>query len=203
MELKDYQQEAVNQLVKYTKKYLKGGANPIFLDAPTGSGKTVMASAAMEEISGTLPYEHDGTFEKVAFIWIAPNKLHEQSYLSMKSYFKVTNNMRPLVWDEIDHTLGQLEHGDVLFLNWASINTTEGEHINLVWKQTETQEDLQGVFNNTHEAHVAIVVVIDEEHNYGENAKEVMRRINPDVTIRISATPKYPADGNYQPVKID
>ena len=203
MELKDYQQEAVNQLVSLTKKYLKGGAKPIYLDAPTGSGKTVMASAAMEEITGTLPYEYDGQFEKVAFIWIAPNKLHEQSYLSMKSYFSVTNNMRPLVWDEIDHTLGQLEHGDVLFLNWASINTTEGEHINLIWKQTETQEDLQGVINNTHDAHVAIVVVIDEEHNYGENAKEVMRRINPDVTIRISATPIYPADNNCQIVKID
>lgn len=203
MELKDYQQEAVNQLVSLAKKYLKGGAKPIYLDAPTGSGKTVMASAAMEEISGTLPFEYDGQFEKVAFIWIAPNTLQIQSYKSMKSYFKATNNMRPMVWDEIDHTLGQLEHGDVLFLNWASINTVEGDHINLIWKQTETQEDLQGVINNTHDAHVAIVVVIDEEHIYGENAKKVMHRINPDVTIRISATPKYPADGNYQPVKID
>ena len=199
MELKDYQQEAVNQLVSLTKKYLKGGAKPIYLEAPTGAGKTVMASAAMEEISGTLPYDHDGNFEKVAFIWIAPNKLHEQSYLSMKSYFKVTNNMRPLVWDEIDHTLGQLEHGDVLFLNWASINK-DG---NLIWKQTETREDLQGVINNTRDAHVAIVVVIDEEHNYGENAKDVMRRINPDVTIRISATPNYPRGGDFQQVKID
>lgn len=199
MELKNYQQEAVDKLVKYTKRYLKGGAIPIYLDAPTGAGKTVIASAAMEEISGTLPYEYDGHFEKVAFIWIAPNKLHEQSYLSMKSYFKVTNNMRPLVWDEIDHTLEQLEHGDVLFLNWASIDKESA----LIWKQTETQEDLQGVINNTHNAHVAIVVVIDEEQIYGEKAKDVMHRINPDVTIRISATPEYPADGNYEPVKIN
>lgn len=55
MELKNYQQKAVDELVSLTKKYLKGGAKPIYLDAPTGSGKTVMASAAMEEISGTLP----------------------------------------------------------------------------------------------------------------------------------------------------
>ena len=33
MELKDYQQEAVNQLVSLTKKYLKGGAKPIYLEA--------------------------------------------------------------------------------------------------------------------------------------------------------------------------
>lgn len=199
MELKNYQQKAVDELVSLTKKYLKGGAKPIYLDAPTGSGKTVMASAAMEEISGTLPFEYDGVFNKVAFIWIAPNKLHEQSYLSMKSYFRVTNNMRPLVWDEIDRTVGQLEHGDVLFLNWASINK-EG---NLIWKQTETSEDLLGIIKNTRDAHVAIIVVIDEEHNYGENAQEVMNRIKPDVTIRISATPKYPSGGDYRTVKID
>lgn len=203
MELKDYQQKAVNQLISLTKRYLRGGARPIYLDAPTGSGKTVMASAAMEEISGTLPFDYDSTFDKVAFIWIAPNTLQIQSYKSMQNYFKVTNNMRPIVWDEVNHTLGQLEHGDILFLNWASINKTDGDHINLIWKQTETQEDLQGVINNTHEAHVAIVVVIDEEHIYGKNAEEVMRRINPDVTIRISATPKYPLDGDFQQVKID
>ncbi len=199
MELKLYQQEAVNQLVSLTKKYLKGGAKPIYLEAPTGSGKTVMASAAMEEISGSLPFDYDGLFDKVAFVWIAPNKLHAQSYISMKSYFKYTNNMRPLVWDEIDYTLNQLEHGDVLFLNWASINKDE----NLIWKQTETREELQGVLNNTRDSHIAIIVIVDEEHIYGENAKEVMRRINPNVTIRISATPNYPRGGDFQQVKID
>ena len=203
MELKDYQQEAVNQLVSLTKKYLKGGAKPIYLEAPTGAGKTVMASAAMEEISGTLPFDYDSTFDKVAFIWIAPNTLQIQSYKSMQNYFKVTNNLRPMVWDEMDYTLGQLEHGDILFLNWASINTIEGDRINLIWKQTETREDLQGVINNTHEAHVAIVVVIDEEQIYGDKAQDVMRRISPDVTIRISATPKYPRGGDFQQVKID
>lgn len=199
MELKAYQQKAVDQLVELTKKYLKGGAKPIYLDAPTGSGKTVMASAAMEEIVGTLPYDYDNAFDKVAFIWLAPNKLHQQSYLSMKAFFKYTNNMCPIVWDEVDYTLGRLSHGDVLFLNWAKINKTEK---NLIWKNTETREDLQGIINNTRQEHIAIVVVIDEEHIYGKNAEEIMARINPDVTIRISATPKYPHTDFFQ-VKID
>lgn len=203
MELKNYQQEAVDKFVNLTKKYLKGNAKKIYLEAPTGSGKTVIASAAMEEIAGTLQFEYDGTTNKVAFIWLAPNKLHEQSYLCMKSYFKYTNNMRPIVWDEVDHTLGHFEHGDVLFLNWPSINRDD----NLIWRQTETNEDLLTIINNTRDEHIAIVVIIDEEHNYAgaaaTQAQKVLANIRPDVEIRISATPNYPCGGGFQSIVID
>lgn len=203
MELKRYQQEAVDELVKLTKKYLNGNAKKIYLEAPTGAGKTVIASAAMEEIAGTLPFEHDCITDKVAFIWLAPNKLHEQSYLSMKSYFRFTNNMRPIVWDEVDQTLGHLEHGDVLFLNWPSINRED----NLIWKQSETKEDLLSVIRNTREEHISVVVVIDEEQLYAgataTRAQEVLARIQPDVEIRISATPNYPRGGGFQQIVID
>ena len=203
MELKEYQKEAVNKLVELTKKYLNGNAKKIYLEAPTGAGKTVIASAAMEEIAGTLPFEHDCATDKVAFIWLAPNKLHEQSYLSMKSYFKFTNNMRPIVWDEVDHTVGHLEHGDVLFLNWPSINRED----NLIWKQSETKEDLLSIIRNTREEHIPIVVIIDEEQLYAGTtairAQEVLARIQPDVEIRISATPNYPRGGGFQQIVID
>ena len=192
MELKRYQQEAVNKLVKLTKKYLNGNAKKIYLEAPTGAGKTVIASAAMEQIAASLPYDHDCATDKVAFIWIAPNKLHQQSYLSMKSYFRFTNYMRPIVWDEVDQTLGHLEHGDVLFLNWPSINSDN----NLIWRQTETGEDLLTIINNTRANNTPIVVVIDEEQNFAGANKEaskaaaVLARVRPDVEIRIPATPK-------------
>lgn len=203
MNLKKYQKEAVDQLVSLTKKYLNGNAKKIYLEAPTGAGKTVMASAAMEEIAGTLPYDYDCTTDKVAFIWLAPNKLHEQSYLSMKSYFKYTNNMRPIVWDEVDHTLGHLEHGDVLFLNWPSINKDD----NIIWRQSETREDLLSIINNTREEHIPIVVIIDEEHSYAGatavQATKVLARIKPDVEIRISATPNYPRGGGFLSIVID
>lgn len=203
MELKRYQQDAVNQLVSLTKKYLNGNAKKIYLEAPTGAGKTVMASAAMEEIAGTLPFSHDCVTDKVAFIWIAPNKLHEQSYLSMKSFFKYTNNMRPIVWDEVDHTLGRLEHGDVLFLNWPSINKED----NLIWRQSETKEDLLSIIRSTREDNTPIVVIIDEENQYAgataTRAQEVLRDIQPDVEIRISATPNYPRNGGFQQIVVD
>ncbi|MBQ9218153.1 MAG: DEAD/DEAH box helicase family protein [Muribaculaceae bacterium] len=205
MELKRYQQEAVNELVKLTKRYLNGNARKIYLEAPTGAGKTVIASAAMEQIAASLPYDHDCATDKVAFIWIAPNKLHQQSYLSMKSYFRFTNYMRPIVWDEVDQKLGHLEHGDVLFLNWPSINSDN----NLIWRQTETGEDLLTIINNTRDNNTPIVVVIDEEQNFAGANKEaskaaaVLARVRPDVEIRISATPKYPSGGGFQQIVID
>ena len=203
MELKRYQKEAVNELVKLTKKYLNGNAKKIYLEAPTGAGKTVIASAAMEEIAGSLPFDHDCATDKVAFIWIAPNKLHEQSYLSMKSYFKFTNNMNPIVWDEVDQALGHLEHGDVLFLNWPSINRDD----NIIWRPSESSEDLLTIINETRENNTPIVLVIDEEHNYAgkdaRQAQKVIAQINPEVEIRISATPKYPQGGGFQQIVID
>ena len=46
MELKQYQKEAVEELVKKTKKYLGNKTyKKIYLKAPTGAGKTVIASA--------------------------------------------------------------------------------------------------------------------------------------------------------------
>lgn len=202
MELREYQKKAVSQLVEYTKKYLKGNPKPIYLVAPTGAGKTVIASKAIEDISSTLPYDYDCVSDKVAYIWIAPNKLQLQSYDSMKNYFKYGNNIKAIKWDEIDHTIGHLEHGDVLFLNWASIDKED----NVIWRDTETREGLQSVIDRTKEAKVRIVLCIDEEHLNADapRASEVRARIAPDVEIRISATPKHPHSLNdYSPVKID
>lgn len=202
MELKTYQQKAVNQLVEYTKRYLKGNAKPIYVIAPTGAGKTVIASAAIEDIAGTLKDDYDCPADEVAFIWVAPNKLQLQSYDRMKSYFSCSYFMRTFKWDELDHSIGHLEHGDVLFLNWASLDRED----NIIWRDTENREGLQAVINRTKENNIKIVLFIDEEHLNANapRASEVRRRISPDVEIRISATPRLPKHASsYYPVVID
>ena len=202
MELKQYQKEAVEELVKKTKKYLGNRTyKKIYLEAPTGAGKTVIASAALEEITRSLPYDYNSLVNKVAFVWLAPNKLHEQSYFSMKSYFKYTNDMHPIVWDELDHSLGYLEHGDILFLNWQSVNKEK----NLIMNDNEQRKGLPEVIKSTRlEQQTPIVVVIDEEHEQtGEKAQQFLAQIRPDVEIRISATPDYPRDNNYEKIVID
>ena len=67
MELKQYQKEAVEELVKKTKKYLGNRIyKKIYLKAPTGAGKTVIASAALEEITRSLPFDYNSLVNKVA-----------------------------------------------------------------------------------------------------------------------------------------
>ena len=73
-----YQTEAVNELVEKVLKLLgeSGNRKKLVFKAPTGSGKTVMASEMLDELTTELSEEE----KAVAIIWIAPNKLHQQSY---------------------------------------------------------------------------------------------------------------------------
>ncbi len=89
IELKDYQREAVNELKKKVIKNLnrEDYRKKIVLKAPTGAGKTVIASAMLDELKVEVEQSGECHYDRVAFIWGAPNKLHIQSYKSLKNYF--------------------------------------------------------------------------------------------------------------------
>ena len=53
--------------------------------------------------------------------------------------------MHPIVWDELDHSLGYLEHGDILFLNWQSVNKDN----NLIMNDNEQRKGLPEVIKAT------------------------------------------------------
>ena len=121
--LKDYQKKAVMELKLKMIDMLNqpDDRQKLVFKAPTGSGKTVMASALLDELTQELPQSGDCIYTRVAWVWIAPNKLHQQSYRSMRNFFSETRSLRPVMFDECDHLEG-LQQGDVLFLNWESIN---------------------------------------------------------------------------------
>jgi len=198
LELKDYQEQAVRELKAKIKKQLN---NPdvrrkhIILKAPTGSGKTVIASALLEELTEEMPDWYDSMVKEAAFIWIAPNKLHEQSYFKMKNFFTTKKLLHTMRWDEMDHTLDYLRHGDILFLNWESINKDNA----LIMRESESHRTLIEIADRTQlEHHIPIIVIIDEEHMFaGRNAKkaqQVLEKINPKIELRISATPISQSD---------
>ena len=184
-----YQVEAVKELVKKTRELLEenGTRKKLVFKAPTGSGKTVMASQMLDELTTEL--EQDG--QEVAIIWIAPNKLHQQSYFRMKNYFSETRALAPVMYDELDHSIdGYIKPGEIFFVNWESINKDN----NVMVRDTENSSSLYDLTRRTREDHnLPIIVIIDEEHMFTSKAatqsENVLATIQPKLEIRISATP--------------
>lgn len=193
-----YQQKAVDELVNKTIDLLglRGNRHTLVFKAPTGSGKTVMASEMLMRLNQELTERPDAPFTEVAYIWIAPNKLHEQSYFKMKNYFTENCALRPVIYDELDHSAdGYIKPGEILFVNWESINKDK----NLMVRETENSASLYDITRRTQDDNgIPIVLLIDEEHMFGgKNAKKsekVLATIQPKVEIRVSATPQ-PREG--------
>ena len=191
IELKDYQKRAVRELRQKLVEMLNDDDDrqKLVFKAPTGAGKTVMASALLDEVTRDLPMNGECKYTQVAWVWIAPNKLHQQSYKSMRNFFSETRSLHPVMFDECNHLEG-LEKGDVLFVNWESINKDNAVMI----RDNEQNRTLYELIRRTKiDRHMPVVVVIDEEHMFGgRNAKKseiVLQAINPKIEIRISATP--------------
>ena len=192
-----YQQKYVRKLVDETVDLLRlsGHRKTLIFKAPTGSGKTVMASQLLADLTEELQSRGDSPYQQVAYIWIAPNKLHQQSYFKMKNYFTETRLLRPVMYDELDQSEGVIKPGEILFVNWESINKDK----NVMVRDSEQYASLYEITRRTQEeAGLPIVVVIDEEHLFwsksADKSAKVLQRINPKVEIRISATPKTNSD---------
>ena len=99
------------------------------------------------------------------------------------------------MYDEIDQSEGVIHPGEILFVNWESINKEK----NVMVRDSEQNASLYEITRRTQEEHgLPIVVVIDEEHLFwsksADKSAKVLQKINPKVEIRISATPKTNSD---------
>jgi len=192
-----YQQKAVKELVDKTIELLSlsGHRKSLIFKAPTGAGKTVMASQMLNDLTEELQLRGDCPYQQVAYIWIAPNKLHQQSYFKMKDFFSETHLLRPVMYDELDQSEGYIKPGEILFVNWESINKEK----NVMVRDSEQSMSVYEITRRTQEEQgLPIVVVIDEEHLFwsksADKSAKVLQKINPKVEIRISATPKSHSD---------
>ncbi len=187
IELKDYQEKAINKLKDAANELLDMEDNKILIfKAPTGSGKTIMTA---EFIKRLIDARIDG--KQFAFIWIAVNKLHDQSRDSLKKYFDETAaSVRCSYFEELDNR--QIRENEILFLNWQSINKKDNIYI----RANEHDNNLETVIARTKEAGRTIVLIIDESHHTAnsEKSQELIRDIGPKLTLEISATPQINSD---------
>lgn len=193
--LKNYQDEAVNDLSQKLYKLLKrpGARQNLIFKAPTGSGKTVMMASLLNKFCEELPERYELEKRKAAFIWIAPNKLYIQSYNALKGYFAEMRSIKPIFFNDVIDN--ELQPNEVLFVNWESINKEK----NLMIKENESNKNLYSFINKAKLNDTEIIVIIDEEHMFADTktakrANEVLQKIYPKIEIRVSATPTTNSD---------
>lgn len=196
IELKDYQERAVVKLRSEINELLDTDNEEVLVfKSPTGSGKTLMAAETLRRITDSRV---DG--KKLSFIWIAVNKLHDQSRDSLKKYY---DNEAASIKCSYFHDLEnrQIKENEILFLNWASINKKD----NLYVRANERENNLQTIVERTIEAGRTIILIIDESHHTANSTKsqDVISKIGPKVTIEVTATPQVLKSDNIVPVRID
>ena len=181
-QLKDYQKEAVDQLVtkcqtQLAKAERNNETRSCLLEAPTGSGKTIMMGEFIKRFTGPK------FTKQIAFLWLAPNKLQDQSYEKIKNQLSGTEIkcIRP---EELKGA-SKIGKNQILFLNWASINRDN----NRLRAGNERAIDLNTIAKNT-KSKYKIISIIDEGHNTasGNKTKKAREIIDSHLEILVTAT---------------
>lgn len=186
--LKEFQEKAVGSLINHTCEALSNPALqiPILLEAPTGSGKTVMMASFLERLIEELPLR-PGPNDNVAFIWFAPNTLHVQSFLSLQNLYSDTKKLNCIDLNLLG-TNPVLNPKDLLFVNWSSL-----DGMTKIWrKDNESNTNLETLVENTNANSTQIILIIDEAHLSaftGKQAISVRKLIAAKIEIMVTATP--------------
>jgi len=187
--LKDFQEKAVKSLLNHTFETINSAPTqiPILLEAPTGSGKTVMMASFLERVIEELPLQ-PGLNDNVAFIWFAPNTLHIQSFISLQKLYSDTKKLNCIDLSELSGN-PVLNPKDLLFVNWSSV-----DGMKKIWRrENETNTNLETLIENTKSNGTQLILVIDEAHLSaftGTQAISVRRLINAKIEVLVTATPR-------------
>lgn len=178
----EFQTTAEKELVSRATTLLsRPGRSVITLKAPTGSGKTVMMANSLASLTAACEGAH-----RLLILWVAPNKLHEQSYKKLQQVYATTKSLTCLKTDEL--VGGEIPERTVVFMNWGSIDS---ENL-LLRRDNETRRNLASYVQRARAAGRKVVLVVDESHLHldsGEQAQVVVDHIiQPDLLIEVSAT---------------
>lgn len=192
--LKNYQEKAVGELVVTFKKLLtkEEQKKVCVFQAPTGSGKTLMTAKFIEEIIREVP-EMD-----LCFVWISIGKgeLHLQSKHSLERVFGGAPRVS-LVEEEFTGGRERIVRNEVVVVNWEKLRSKEqetGDWKNILMKDGE-KLNFRDVLSKTREQR-KVIMIIDESHigATAERTNELRDEINADVILEMSATPRITPD---------
>ncbi len=188
MQLKNYQNEAIKDLLDRSVKLLNiSGNKKLVFKSPTGSGKTIITAHFLHELIMSKKNN-----KRLSFIWAAPRFLHNQS---KKKLEEIYDNNKTINCSNFEDLIDKfIPENEILFLNWESINK---KNKNTIIKENEKEFYLSKIIENTQDQGCQIILIIDESHFAApsEISKTLISDIiSPKLTIEISATPK---PGNF------
>ncbi len=193
--LKNYQQKAVDSLTEKAFVFLKSETSDkknAVLQAPTGSGKTIMMASFIESLINKNKEELKPN--DMTFIWLSIGKgdLHNQSRRSLEKVFEGYPTVQ-----SIDNVFGtsqyELLKDSVMVVNWEKIRTKDSktqDWKNIIMKDGD-HTNFREILQNTINLNRKIVLIIDESHSHtnAERGKEIIDLIDPTLTVEVSATP--------------
>lgn len=201
-ELKNYQLNAISQLMGFTDMFLNTPKNEtIVFQSPTGSGKTVTMARYILELA-------EKTEEDLCFLWISIGKgdLQVQSYKSVRK--EIGDSIEcSLLESEFFGSRDVINQNEIVFVNWEKIKTKDrrtNEFKNTLMKDWE-QNNFPTILSNTR-SNRKIILIIDESHSSAttERAMEIRDEIiAPDLTIEMSATPVFTSENINARVSVE
>lgn len=193
IDLKEFQNKAVNQMVMSGSSMLDlpTRKNICVLQAPTGSGKTIMTAAFIERLIARRE-------DNLCFIWvtIGEGKLQVQSRNALRRFFN-GNPVVNLIDEEFNGGRDVIKKNEVVVVNWEKIRSkvrATGEWANTLMKDGE-KTNFREVLSKTREL-LKIVLIIDESHigQTAERAQELRDEFDAHLVLEVSATPRLIPD---------
>ncbi|MBU4579938.1 DEAD/DEAH box helicase family protein, partial [Patescibacteria group bacterium] len=111
MQLKIYQEDAIDDLLDKAKKLLNiADGKKLVFKAPTGSGKTIMMAEFLKQLVDDKEVK-----QSLSFIWTAPRKLHIQSKEKLNIYYEKSRTLECSYFEELNDR--KIDENEILFFN--------------------------------------------------------------------------------------
>jgi len=187
MILAEYQSIAVEKLIREIKRLLTTeGQKTCVFEAPTGSGKTVMMAAWLEQMV------KEQLARPMSFLWISTNDLHTQSKDKLELFLADSRYAFSFL-DEMNTP--HIDENQIAFANWESLTRKNrgGEWTNVAMRDGDIYKSLRTRVEGTKEEGRDVVLIVDESHEtfWSEQTQQFIDDvIKPRLIIEVSATPK-------------